>query len=184
MIIDSTNSGKYSFLQGPPGHSTLHFTFLTCQLLFIPAFLRNSSFLTLPTNVNPTILPNHFISSIFTLLLFASVVPQASAPYCTVGTIILSYIRLLQLSVILYFSTLPSKFIKPYFPHNQKWPCETHSVTYVPGLSTLSDLTSIDAQPPPSFLCCPRPPSHHPSSLTSVSLVPALHLLPHSTSNA
>ena len=27
----------------------------------------------------------------------------------------------------------------------------------------------------------PRPPSHHPSSLTSVSLVPALHLLPPST---
>ena len=32
-----------------------------------------------------------------------------------------------------------------------------------------------------SFLCCPRPPSHHPFSLTSVSLVPALHLLPPST---
>ena len=27
------------------------------------------------------------------------------------------------------------------------------------------------------ILCCRRPPSHHPSSLTSVSLVPALHLL-------
>ena len=54
----------------------------------------------------------------------------------------------------------------------QKWPRETHSVTYVPGLSTLSDLSHIDAQPPPSFLCCPRPPSHHPSSLTSVYLVP------------
>ena len=32
-----------------------------------------------------------------------------------------------------------------------------------------------------SFLCCPRPPSHHPSSLTLVSLVPALHFLPLST---
>ena len=53
----------------------------------------------------------------------------------------------------------------------QKWPCETNSVTYVPGLSTLSDLSVIDAQPP-SFLCCSRLPSHHPSSLTSVSLVP------------
>ena len=30
----------------------------------------------------------------------------------------------------------------------QKWPSETHSVTYVPGFSTLSDLV---AQPPPSW---------------------------------
>ena len=52
---------------------------------------------------------------------------------------------------------------------------------YVPGLFTLSDLSRIDAQPPPSYLCCPRPPSHHPSSLTSVSLVPTHHLLPPST---
>ena len=33
--------------------------------------------------------------------------------------------------------------------------------------------------PPPSFLCCPRPPSHHPSSLTSISLVPAFHYFRH-----
>ena len=64
----------------------------------------------------------------------------------------------------------------------QRWTRETHSVTYVLGLSTLSDLSRINAQPPPSFLYCPRPPSHHPSSLTSVSLVPVLHLLPPSTS--
>ena len=63
----------------------------------------------------------------------------------------------------------------------QKWPSETHSVTYIPGLSTLSDLSRIGAQPPPTFLCCPRPSSHHPSSLTSVSLVPAIHLLLPST---
>ena len=63
----------------------------------------------------------------------------------------------------------------------QKWPRETRSVTYVPGLFTLSDLSRIDEQPPPSFLCCPRQPSHHPSSLTSVSLVSAHHLLPPST---
>ena len=63
----------------------------------------------------------------------------------------------------------------------QKWPRETHSVTYVPGLSTVSDFSRIFAQPPPSFLCCSRPPSHLPSSLTSVSFVPALHLLPPST---
>ena len=51
----------------------------------------------------------------------------------------------------------------------QKCPSETHSVTYVPGLSTLSNLSCIVAQ---------LPPSSHPSSLTSVSLVPALHLFP------
>ena len=60
----------------------------------------------------------------------------------------------------------------------QKWPRETHSVPYVPVLSTLPYLSRIDAQGSPSFLCCLRPPSHRPSSLTSVSLVPALHLLP------
>ena len=35
--------------------------------------------------------------------------------------------------------------------------------------------------PPPSSLCCPRPPSHHPSNLTSFYPVPAFHLLPPST---
>ena len=59
----------------------------------------------------------------------------------------------------------------------QKWPRETHLVTYAPGLSTVSDLSRIDAQPPLPSLCCPRPPSHHPFSLTLVSLVLALHLL-------
>ena len=54
----------------------------------------------------------------------------------------------------------------------QKWPRETKSVTYEPGLSTLSDLSRIEARPPQSFLCCPRPPSHYPSSLTSVSSYP------------
>ena len=63
----------------------------------------------------------------------------------------------------------------------QKCPCETHSVTYVSGLSTLSDLLHIVMQSPLSLLCCPMPPSHRPSSLTSVSLVPTLHLLLPST---
>ena len=65
----------------------------------------------------------------------------------------------------------------------QKWPSEreTHSVIYVSGLSTLSGLSRIVAQPPPSFLCCLRRPSHHPSSLTSVSLVPVSHWLRPST---
>ena len=60
----------------------------------------------------------------------------------------------------------------------QKWPRETRLVSYVPGLSTLFDLPRIVAQPSPSFLCCP---SHHPSSLTSVSLVPVPHWLRPST---
>ena len=63
----------------------------------------------------------------------------------------------------------------------QKWPRETYSVIYVPGLSTLSDLSRIDARPPPSFFCCPRPTSHHPSTPTSFSLGSALHLLRPST---
>ena len=62
-----------------------------------------------------------------------------------------------------------------------KWPRETHSVTHAPGLSTLTYLSRIDAQPPLSFLCCPKPPSHHPCNPTSVSLVHALHLLMPST---
>ena len=60
----------------------------------------------------------------------------------------------------------------------QKWQRETRSVTYVPGLSTLSDLSRINTQPHRHSSVAPRPPSHHPSSLTSVSLVPAFHLLP------
>ena len=63
----------------------------------------------------------------------------------------------------------------------QKWPRKTHSVTYVPGLSTLSDLSRIVGKPPPSFPCCLRPPSYHPSSLTSVSLLPVPHWLRPST---
>ena len=63
----------------------------------------------------------------------------------------------------------------------EKWPCETHSVRYAPGLYTLSYLFCIVAQHLLSFLCCPRPSSHHPSSLTLVYLIPALHLLLPST---
>ena len=55
---------------------------------------------------------------------------------------------------------------------------KVNSVTYVSGLS---DLSRIVAQLPSSFLCCPMPPSRHPSSLTLVSLIPALHVRPSST---
>ena len=50
--------------------------------------------------------------------------------------------------------------------------------TYVPGFPTLSHLSCIVAQPPPSSLCCQRPPSHYPFNLTPVNPIPAIHLLP------
>ena len=40
-------------------------------------------------------------------------------------------------------------------------------------LSTPCCLSGIVEHPPPSSLCCPRPPSHHLSNLTSVYPVPA-----------
>ena len=49
---------------------------------------------------------------------------------------------------------------------------------YAPGLRYAPCMHLIISQPPPSFLCCPRPPSRHPSSITSVYFVPARHLLP------
>ena len=55
----------------------------------------------------------------------------------------------------------------------QKWPRETQSVTYAPGLSTHSNLSCIFVQPPPSFPCCPRPPSHYPSKPQSTSHPPS-----------
>ena len=61
------------------------------------------------------------------------------------------------------------------------WQHKTHSVAYVLGLFTLSDHSLIVAHPPASFLCCPRQPSHRPSSLPSVFPVPAVHLLPLAT---
>ena len=47
----------------------------------------------------------------------------------------------------------------------QKLPRETHSVTYVPGLSTLFDLSRIDAQPPVISLLAKATftPSIHPN---------------------
>ena len=63
----------------------------------------------------------------------------------------------------------------------QNCPRETHSVTDLPWLSIIYDPSRVVAQPPPSFICCPMPPLCHPSSLTSISLVPVLHLLPPST---
>ena len=58
----------------------------------------------------------------------------------------------------------------------QKWPSETQSSAYAPGLSTSSYPWRIVVQPPASSLCCSRPPLYHLSSLTSVSPVPVLHL--------
>ena len=60
----------------------------------------------------------------------------------------------------------------------QKLPREIHFSTSAPGLSIPSYLSRIVSQPPQSSFCCPRPPSHHPSNLTSVYSVTVLHLLP------
>ena len=57
----------------------------------IPARLCNCSFLTLPIRGTPTKLLKHFISSTFTFLLSEFLMPLASAPYNTVGTITPSY---------------------------------------------------------------------------------------------
>ena len=59
----------------------------------------------------------------------------------------------------------------------QKWLHETQSSTYVPGLSTPSNLSRIESQFPPSSLCWTRPSSHHFPNLTSVYPVPDLHHL-------
>ena len=64
---------------------------------------------------------------------------------------------------------------------HEKWSRETHSFTHAPGLSTLSDLSLIVEQPPATFLCCPTPPSHHPSILTTVYVVPVIYFLLPST---
>ena len=61
---------------------------------------------------------------------------------------------------------------------NQKWLCETQSVTCSLGLSILNYLSHIVMQRPTSFLCCPQSPSHHPSCLTLDYLIPNLCLLP------
>ena len=45
----------------------------------------------------------------------------------------------------------------------------------------LHSFTHCRAERPQSFLCCTPPPSQHRFSLTSVYLVPAIHLLPPST---
>ena len=62
---------------------------------------------------------------------------------------------------------------------SKKWLRQIQSVIYVPGLSTLSDLSRMVAQPQPSFLCCPRPPSPHSSSLTSVYPYPPSTFIHH-----
>ena len=45
----------------------------------------------------------------------------------------------------------------------QKLPRKTHSVTYAPGLSTISYLSRIVEHPPPSFLFCPIKATFTPS---------------------
>ena len=57
----------------------------------------------------------------------------------------------------------------------RKWPHETQSSTYAPGLSTTSYRARIVAQLSRSSLWCPRPPSRYPSNLTSIYPIPTLH---------
>ena len=60
----------------------------------------------------------------------------------------------------------------------QKWPRETHSVTYAHGPPLFPIFRALTLSLHRNSSVAERPPSHHPSSLTSVSLVPVLHLLP------
>ena len=56
---------------------------------FLFQLLRTSSFLTLSIRDTPTKLHKHFISTTFTFLLSALLVPYASAPYNAVGQLLL-----------------------------------------------------------------------------------------------
>ena len=58
----------------------------------------------------------------------------------------------------------------------QIWPCETHSVTYAPGLSTLPYLRLSRSFRRHSSVT-QRPPQHHPFSLTLVYLPDSGQLL-------
>ena len=63
----------------------------------------------------------------------------------------------------------------------QSWQRETHSVIYICTSYYQGSTLFHDAQPPPSFLCCPTPSSQNPFRLTLVSLDPPLYLFPPST---
>ena len=69
---------------------------------------------------------------------------------------------------------------KEHFTKQEKWPCETQSVAYAPGLSLFSIFLPLSCSLH-RHSSCPRPPSHHPFSPTSVYLIPILRLLPPST---
>ena len=92
---------------------------------------------------------------------------------CTVFTLYPNQIKLLYPTPLQVITTKAWESSSKEHRPKQKCPCETESVTYAHELSALSCLLRIILQPPLSFPCCPRPPSHHPSSLTSVYLIPA-----------
>ena len=52
--------------------------------------------------------------------------------------------------------------------NKQKWPRETQSSTYAPGLSTPFYLSRSIVHPPPSFTCFPMPPALYPSNIISI----------------
>ena len=59
----------------------------------------------------------------------------------------------------------------------ENWLRETQSSTDAQRLSTFSYLSCFFDQSPPSPLCCPRPPLHHSSKITTVYTVPPRTLL-------
>ena len=69
---------------------------------------------------------------------------------CSIFTVYPNSIMLWHPSPLQVITTIAQEGGPKEHSAKQKWPRETHSVTYVPGLSTLSDLPCIVAQPPPS----------------------------------
>ena len=78
--------------------------------IYVPALLCTSSFLFFFIRDTPTKLLKHFISRTITFLLWALLIPHASAPYNAVGIITPLYRHFLHLSPICYCSALPTLY--------------------------------------------------------------------------
>ena len=108
------------------------------------------------------------------------------------STPIISYTKLYSLSKLYH---VPSSHISPCDKPsgrelggpkehwNKAKMTKSHSIiyTYATVISTSSYLSHIIDKPPPSSIWCQKPPSRHPSNLTSFYSVSALHLLLPST---
>ena len=113
-----------SILSTCPNHLNTLWSALLANSLSIPALQRTSSFLTLSIRETPTKLLKDFISRTFTLLLSALLIPHASAPHNTIGTIIpslafisnpqlFSALHALYTSFILCATSLNSCHLRP-----------------------------------------------------------------------